>query len=373
MAVYLDYNATAPLRPEAEEAAICAMRIGGNPSSVHANGRMARLAVETAREQVARLVGVKVGSVTFTSGGTEANALAIESAAATGSRRLIALATEHDSIIQSAAVYGAELWPVEPNGLCRLDWLRDRLADWRAEDGAPFVALSLANNETGVIQPVAAVAEIVRSAGGWLHVDAVQAAGKMPVDFSSLGADTLSLSAHKLGGMTGSGALIAGTRATLHRRQQGGGQERGRRAGTENLPGIAAFGAAAQASAGGLAHQAAWRDAAQTRLVQGADVMAFSVAINRLPQTLCFAAEGFRSEMQVMTLDLAGFMVSAGAACSSGKVTASPVITQMGHADAAANTLRVSGGWATTEDDWTAFTDAWLAAWTKHDARRRVA
>ena len=228
---YLDYNATAPVRPEAAEAVACALAIGGNPSSVHAAGRTARAAVEKARRQVAALVGVVPGSVTFTSGGTEANALAVQSAVAAGSRRLIVGATDHPSLIEGASATGVwvELWPVDRDGWADLNWLKARLADWKAEDGRPFVALSLANNETGVIQPVAPAAEIVRAAGGWLHVDAVQAAGKIAIDFTALGADTMALSAHKLGGPQGVGALIAGTRAIVARRQFGGGQESGRR------------------------------------------------------------------------------------------------------------------------------------------------
>ena len=190
--VYLDYNATAPIRPEAAEAAICALNIGGNPSSVHAAGRVARAAVERAREQVAGLVGVKPGSLTFTSGGTEANALAIESAIAAGARRPLIGMTEHVSVMASALASGltVEGWPVTREGVADLDWLADRLNGWKVEDGAPLHALSLANNETGVIQPVAEAAALIHAAGGWLHVDAVQAAGKIAVDFAALGADT---------------------------------------------------------------------------------------------------------------------------------------------------------------------------------------
>ena len=376
--VYLDYNATAPIRPEAAEAIACALAIGGNPSSVHAAGRTARAAVEKARAQVAELVAVREGSVTFTSGGTEANALAIDSAIAAGARRPIVGLAEHVSVMEGALASGlmVEGWPVRPDGTADLDWLAARLCAWSAEDGRPFVAMSLANNETGVIQPVAEAARLVREAGGWLHVDAVQAAGKIPVDFNALGADTLSLSGHKLGGPQGVGALVAGPRSTLSRRLHGGGQERGRRAGTENVSGIAGLGAAAAAALRDLpdfAAQAAWRDAAEIRLVQAADVTVLGEGAPRLPSVLCFASEGFEAQRQVMALDLDGVMVSAGAACSSGKVTASKVLIAMGFGPLAGSAIRVSGGWATRAGDWARFVEVWLSAHARHKARRASA
>ena len=375
--VYLDYNATAPIRPEAAEAAACALGIGGNPSSVHAAGRLARAAIEKAREQVAGLISVKPGSITFTSGGTEANALAIDSAIAAGAKRPLIGLTEHASVMASAMASGlmVEGWPVTADGRADLAWLADRLAKWNSKDGAPFAAVSLVNNETGVIQPVAEAAALIHAAGGWLHVDAVQAAGKIEVDFAATGADTLSLSGHKLGGPQGVGALAAGTRATLSRRLHGGGQERGRRAGTENLSGIAGFGAAAEAARRDLAHaraQAAWRDAAQARIAAEVDIEVFGQAAPRVPGTLCFGCDGFDAERQVMAMDLDGVMVSAGAACSSGKMAASAVLIAMGFTPLASQSIRVSGGWATTEADWTRFADAWLAAHARHQARKRA-
>ena len=369
--VYLDYNATAPIRPEAREALLRALDAPANPSSVHAAGRAARDLVETARGRVAALVRVPAGSVTFVSGGTEANALAIQSAKAAGFTRIVVGATEHDAVLETAKASGlpVETWPVDAHGVAHLPWLE---ADLKAP-GRALVCLMLANNETGVIQPVADAAALVRAADGWLHIDAVQAAGKIAIDFSALGADTLALSAHKLGGPQGVGALVAGTRATLHRRQHGGGQERGRRAGTENVAGIAAFGAAAEAASRDLAligAQAQWRDALAERVkAEGAIVL--GEGTDRLPQTLCFAGEGFGSEVQVMNLDLAGVMVSAGSACSSGKVKASRVVDAMGRSDLSAFALRVSGGWASTQDDWTKCGDVWLAAWKRIGARRR--
>lgn len=372
MSVYLDYNATAPVRPEAAEAVARALALGGNPSSVHAAGRAARAVVEQARADVAALIAAPASTVVFTSGGTEANALAIESAVAAGSKRLIVSAIEHDSVLESARASGAavELLAVDAEGRADIARLRARLATWDAAEGRPFVALMLANNETGVIQPVADAAAAVRAADGWLHVDAIQAAGKIGIDSRALGADTLSISAHKLGGPQGVGALTFGPRATLSRRLHGGGQERGRRAGTENVPGIAGFGAAAVSCASRMDEQAAWRDAAAATLVAaGAEVL--GAGADRLPNTLCVAAPGFGAELQVMSLDLAGVMVSAGSACSSGKVKASHVLTAMGRADVAGCAIRVSGGWATTENDWNAFADAWLEAHARHAARRK--
>ncbi len=215
-----------------------------------------------------------------------------------------------------------------------------------------------------MIQPAAQIAQITHAAGGWLHLDAVQALGKIALNFAETGADTLSLSAHKIGGPQGVGALAAGTGSTLARRQHGGGQERGRRGGTENVSGIAGFGAAARAAGQALTgfhEQAAWRDAAQARLENEACVTVFGAGAPRLPNVLCFAAEGLTAERQVIALDLDGVMISAGAACSSGKVAASPVITAMGHMALAPCALRVSGGWNTSEADWARFAGAWLA------------
>ncbi|WP_333585591.1 cysteine desulfurase family protein [Phenylobacterium sp.] len=375
-AVYLDYNATAPVRPEARAAVLAALEAGGNPSSVHAVGRAARARLEAARGQVAALMGAPASTVVFTSGGTEANALAIESAVASGARRLIVSAVEHDAVIETARASGAavEFWPVDAQGRVQLNWLSARLERWDASEGAAFVALMLANNETGVIQPVAEAAEMVRAAGGWLHVDAVQAAGKIGFDSRALGADTLAVSAHKLGGPQGVGALTFGPRARLSRRIHGGGQERGWRAGTENLPGAAGFAAAAAAAVQGLelmAAQAAWRDAAQARLRDaGAEILGADAA--RLPNTLCLAMPGYPAELQVMNLDLAGVMISAGSACSSGKVKASHVVSAMGRADLAGCAIRVSGGWATIAEDWTEFAEAWIKARERHAARRRA-
>ena len=374
--VYLDHNATAPIRPEALAAVTAALAAGGNPSSVHAAGRAARARVEQARSQVATLIGAPASTVVFTSGGTEANALAIDSAVAGGCQRLLISAIEHDAVLETAKASGAavELLPVTADGRLDLDILAARLAAWDAADGRPFIALMLANNETGVIQPVAEAAVLVREAGGWLHVDAVQAAGRIAIDSRALGADTLAISSHKLGGPGGAGALTFGPRAALVRQLHGGGQERGRRAGTENVGGLAGFGAAAEAALRDLdaaAAQSEWRDAAEAALV-AAGAVAIGPQSPRLPNTLCIAAPGFPAELQVMTLDLAGIMVSAGSACSSGKVKASHVLLAMGLDQLAGAAIRVSGGWSSGAQDWKHMVEAWITAYDRHAARRRA-
>ena len=371
-AVYLDYNATAKVRPEAIVAMVRALEFTGNPSSAHASGRAARAMVETARAEVAALAGGAPAVVTFLSGGAEANALAINSAVAAGFTRVIIGAVEHDTVRETALAGGrpVAIWPVDGDGVADLGWLQRELAS--GGEGRPLVCLMLANNETGVIQPVAEAAAMVRAASGWLHVDAVQAAGKITIDIDALGADTLGLSAHKIGGPQGVGALLAGPRATIVRQLHGGGQERGRRAGTENVPGIVAFGAAAKATLADLPRLAAdtvGRDAFEAAVVAGgAEVM--GAAVPRLPQTSCFAAAGFASELQVISLDLASIRVSAGAACSSGKVKASPVVAAMGRPDLAPFSIRVSGGWATTAADWSWCAEAWLKLNERRAARR---
>jgi len=366
--IYLDYNATAKVRPEAKAAVLAALDLGGNASSTHATGRAARAMIEGARADVAGLVGAPSGAVTFVSGGAEANSLAMASAIAAGCDRLIIGATEHDTISQTALTTGLDVavWPVGGDGLADIDWLEAELG----KGGRALVCLMLANNETGVIQPVSRAAELARAAGAWLHVDAIQAAGKIVVSFETLGADTLALSAHKLGGPQGVGALVAAPNARLTRRQHGGGQERGVRAGTENLPGIAGFGAAARAARTDLPRFAAIatdRNAFETAAREAGAIILGQDA-PRLPQTSCLAMPGFAADLQVIGLDLVGVRVSAGSACSSGKVKASPVVTAMGREDLAPYSIRVSGGWASTGADWARCAEVWAGL----NARRRA-
>ncbi len=368
-AIYLDYNASGLVRPEVLEIMANALADNGNPSAVHAAGRRARARVETARAQVGELVGADPTAVVFNSGGTEANAQAIASALAAGCERLVVSATEHPCVAETAANAGApvEVLPVDANGVVDLAWLAQALA----RPGRAVVAIHHANNESGVIQPVVEAAALVRAAGGWLHVDAIQSAGKIPVDMRVLDADSLTLSAHKLGGPQGVGALILKEGVAGVRILHGAGQERGLRAGTENVPGIAGFGVAADCAARDLetmASHVGWRDAAEAKVkAVGATVIGADVA--RLPNTLFMAVEGWDSPQQLIILDMAGVMVSAGSACSSGKVKPSKTISAMGLNALATGGVRVSGGWGTTESDWVRFADAWIAAYDKHKTR----
>ena len=360
---YLDYNATAPVRPAVGLAVSAALAEVGNPSSVHAFGRAARARVEAAREQVAALVGARPSQVVFTSGGTEANGLAI---GGSGRPRVLVSAVEHDSILGAAP---GEPIPVDRRGVVDLEALERILASVSAQ---ALVSVMLANNETGVIQPVAEAARIAHAHGALLHCDAVQAAGKIAVDAAVLGVDLMSLSAHKLGGPPGVGALVVADAVELAARQRGGGQERGRRAGTENLPGIVGFGVAAGIAAAELPAMAAigeLRDNLEQRALAAVPgALCLGGEALRLPNTSCLALPGLSSEVQVMGLDLAGVAVSAGSACSSGKVRPSHVLQAMGvDAATAGSAIRVSFGWQSSAAD----VDHFLAAWRELAARAR--
>jgi cysteine desulfurase len=369
-AVYLDYNASAPIRPEVIDAMTAVLAEVGNPSSIHGAGRKARARVETARALVAGLVGVSTEDVTFTGSGTEANALGIHSAIAAGYGRLIVNPTEHASVLETLRATGlpVEWLEVEEDGLVAIDEIGERL-----QNGPPaLVVLQLANSETGVVQTFPEVAEVCKRFGAWLHVDMVQAAGKLPLDGRRRDGDTWALSAHKIGGPQGVGALVNASGRTLTPDLRGGGQERGLRAGTENVAGAVGFGEAARIAREErnlIERQKVWRDAAAERLeAEGAEIVGPGAYI--LDNTLCAAVEDWPSQMQVMALDLAGVMVSAGSACSSGKVTRSPVLDAMGQDRLAAGSIRASGGWATTEDDWTRFADVWVDSYRAFKARR---
>lgn len=370
MSVYLDYNASALTRPEVQGEVAKALADNGNPSAVHAAGRRARARIETARAQVAELVGADPTAVVFNSGGTEANSQGIHSALAAGFERLIVSATEHPCVAETAANAGVsvEVAPVDANGVVDLAWLEAALA----RPGRAAVAIHHANNESGVIQPIAEAASLVRTAGGWLHVDAIQSAGKIAVDMRELDADSLTLSAHKLGGPQGVGALVLKEGRAGVRILHGAGQERGLRAGTENVAGIAGFGVAAECAMRDLSQasdHAAWRDAAAAA-VKSAGAVVIGEGAPRLPNTLFLAVEGWDSPQQLIMLDLAGVMVSAGSACSSGKVKPSKTISAMGLDALARGAVRVSGGWSTVEGDWIRFADAWSSAYIKHRTRQ---
>ncbi len=356
---YLDHNATSPLRPAAFETMVEALRAGGNPSSVHRVGRAARNLIDTARREVAALVDALPAEIVFTSGGTEANNLALVGA---GRRRVLASAVEHDSVLNAAR--NLELVPVDGNGIVDLAELQRLLAGGREP---ALVSVMFANNETGVIQPIAEIVRISRAAGALIHCDAVQGAGKVPVDMHGLGVDYLTLSAHKFGGPTGVGALVVRDGAPFHTDRRGGGQESNRRAGTENVAGIAGFGVAAAEAKGGLS-TVTLRDHLEASLRAIAPrARVFGAEAPRLPNTVCISMPGVRAETQVMALDLAGVAVSAGAACSSGKVSRSAVLSAMGVEVAESETaLRISFGWSTVSQD----IERLIAAW--HDLYIRV-
>lgn len=366
--IYLDWNATTPLRPEARVAMAAAWELSGNPSSVHAEGRQARRLVEQARAGVAGAVGASPRNLVFTSGGTEANALALTPGLRRGAglpvERLLVSAIEHASVLSGGRFPAESVGHVgvTRSGLLDLGRLRRLLAG-----GPPaLVSVMLANNETGAIQPVNEAAEIVHEAGGLLHVDAIQALGKIPFDINVLGADLVTVSAHKIGGPKGVGALILadgvlGFEPVL----RGGGQELGRRAGTENVAGIAGFGAAARAAMSALQHDAARLEALRSQLENGLrrtpGVIVFSGEVPRLPNTVLFTIPGLRAETAVIGFDLAGIAVSSGSACSSGKVQPSHVLEAMGFGpDLAQGAVRLSLGWSTTPQDIDCCLEAWL-------------
>jgi cysteine desulfurase len=364
--IYFDWNATAPLRAEARTAMVAALDLAGNPSSVHAEGRAAHNVVEKARESVAAAVGADPRCVTFTSGGTEANTLALGRVRVAGGPRrdrLLVSAIEHPSVLAGGrfAADEVEQIPVTADGIIDLAALEKRLAT--PDSGNPLVSVMLANNETGVIQPVARAAEIVHAAGGLLHVDAVQGLGRVGIDINTSGADLLTLSGHKIGGPKGVGALIRRHRdLEIEPLINGGGQEARLRAGTENVAGIAGFGAAAAISkADEIGHIRMLRDRIEDYL-SGlfADITIFGAASPRIPNTTLFAIPGVKAETAIIALDLEGIAVSSGAACSSGKVAPSHVLAAMGiPAELARGAIRLSIGHTTTARDVESFQNAW--------------
>jgi cysteine desulfurase len=375
---YLDHNATSTLRPEARVAMARACEIHGNPSSVHRSGRAARALVEDARDQVAQLVNANPANVTFTSGGTEANALAVWGAvygsaeSGTPVEQLYPSAIEHDSILGtmmaiSASVAGVRTteFPATSDGVVDLDTLHDLL---REGSGRTLVAVMAVNNETGVVQPIAEVSKLVRKYGGLLLVDAVQICGKIATDFAALDADYLTVSAHKLGGPQGVGALVVKEDAPFAAQMHGGGQERSRRAGTENVVGIAGFGGAAKAvDDDDVSRLEVLRNVFESGLRNCFPAaIVFGQNSQRTANTSNFALPGIAAETALIALDLDGVMVSSGAACSSGKVKPSHVLKAMGVPnDLARSALRISLGWDSSEFD----VDATLASLEKLGTR----
>lgn len=355
---YLDANASEPMRPEAKAAMVAAFEVVGNPSSVHRAGREVRKLIEDAREKIAARFGARGQDVVFVSGGTEADALAIH---ALGLGRRIAIgATEHDAV--RAAAPHAFVIPVSREGIVDADALRA----WLTGGTPALVCMMLANNETGAIQPVAEAAALCREHGAWLHVDAVQAGGRIDVDLAAIGCQSLALSAHKMGGPKGVGALLLSPEYTaIAPSIAGGGQERGRRGGTQAVPAIAGFAAVCQPPENQV-RLAALRDRAQVVAVRhGAIVCGGGAA--RLANTVSLALPGVRADAQVIALDLDGIAVSAGAACSSGKVQTSHVLTAMGLGELAGQAIRVSLPWNVSDQA----IDAFEAAYARMATRTR--
>ena len=372
--IYLDYNATAPIRPEVIELMCEIMDTVGNASSIHEPGRQARQRVETARQQVAELVSASAKNIIFTGSGTEADNLALRGFLP---RHLIVSGVEHGAILAPALLLDpyATIIEIGPQGQLDLASLEAAL---NASTEPALVSLMLANNETGIIQPVAEASEIAHGHDALVHCDGIQGAGKILVDIDQLGVDLLSLSGHKIGGPQGVGALVMREDRSVLAQMVGGGQEMGRRSGTENVAGIAGFGEAARLVASELEQFAALTtmrncmeeqlaEVAPSRKVIGSDVP-------RLPNTSCVTMPGVRSDTQVMALDLAGISVSAGSACSSGKVSASHVLEAMGmELDEAMTAIRISLGRSTTEDEINRFVETWSLIFKRNSSHASAA
>jgi cysteine desulfurase len=365
--VYLDWNATTPLRAEARNAMLAAWELIGNPSSVHAEGREARRLVEDARAALAAAVGALPRNVVFTSAGTEANALALSPGLRGPSRgpvaRLLVSAIEHASVLAGGRFPADKVGHIRVTraGVVDLDHLKALL-----KDGPPtLVSIMAANNETGALQPIAEAARIVHDAGGLLHVDAIQALGKIAFNINAVGADLATFSAHKIGGPKGVGALVvAEGLAGLEPVLRGGGQELNRRAGTENVAGIAGFSAAVKAALQALPEDTERMVTLRDRLENGIRAFVgatiFSDDSERLPNTILFTAPGLKAETAVIGFDLEGIAVSSGSACSSGKVQPSHVLSAMGFDPAVAQgAVRLSLGWSTEPDDINRALEAW--------------
>jgi cysteine desulfurase len=364
---YLDYNATTPLRPQVIERVTKLLTEPHNASSVHFYGREGKKYIENARAVIAEAVNAWKNEIVFTSCGTEANNAVLRGE---GCRRILVSAIEHSSVLKT--VPHAELIPVDSNGVVDVQGLRALLAK---ENKPALVSVMLANNETGVIQPVAEVVKACREHGGdiLVHSDAAQALGKIPVDFSMLGVDMMTVSAHKLGGPQGAAALVLRNDLPIKPLLTGGGQELGRRAGTENVAAISGFGVAVELAQKDAAHWKnlrGWLDEMETEICAYApEAIVFGREAARLPGTSCISMPGVGSETQLMAFDLAGIAVSAGSACSSGRIEASHVVKAMGYCDIAATAIRISGGWKTTEQDVQKATTEWKKLYDRVGAK----
>jgi len=355
---YLDFNATAPLRPSVlaamRERESCAL----NPSSTHKAGRVAKKLLEDSRKTIADALSVFANEILFTGSASEANNMVLRGF----DRPILVSAIEHASILKTASLLGADTIPVDENGIVNLDILGKKLA---ALGRPALVSIMIANNETGVIQPMKEIADIVHAHEGLLHTDAVQALGKIPLDFGLLGVDMMTIGAHKVGGPVGIGALILRNDLPIKPLVTGGGQELGRRAGTEDVVKIIGFATLMQevARCPEAKRLEAMRDALEADLTGG---IVFSKGAKRLPNTLQIAMPGVKSETQLMNLDLEGFAVSAGSACSSGRIEPSHVLKAMGvPQETASCAIRVSIGWNTEENELKAFAQAWKNAYER--------
>jgi cysteine desulfurase len=358
MPIYLDNNATTPLRKAAMTAMHSAMGPPANPSSIHGFGRSARLLVESARESVAMLAGCRPADVVFTSGGTEGNNLVLAQF-----DHVIASAIEHDSVRNAHDC--CTMISVDENGIVDLDQLETKLSMIdEAEKPNTIISVMAANNETGVIQPIGQIAEMARRFNLAFHSDMVQIFGKNHLDFTSLEISYASISAHKIGGPAGVGALLVRPGCRLAGVLRGGGQEQGRRSGTENLLGIVGFGAAAADALGDIGHykkMVTWRNEFETRMLNERNgITVFGKSAPRLGNTSCIAAAGKSAETMIIAFDMAGVAVSAGAACSSGKVKTSHVLDAMGAGERSGEAIRISGGWATVKSDFEMLADVFL-------------
>lgn len=380
--IYLDYNATAPVRPAAKRAVIDAMDHIGNASSIHQEGRKARGIIETARDNIAKLINAQSKEITFTSGGTESNNLILASdLGALGKKQPLAAtlisSTEHPSLIkaQDVSPRPVELIKVDENGILNLEHLEQLLQKWRDKSDLPvLVSVMLVNNETGVIQPIQDISTLVHKYGGFIHADAVQALGKIDIDFENTKIDLMSLSSHKIGGALGAGALVIRLGMLVDSYVKGGGQELGLRAGTENIPSIASFGAAALECVGEAEKQSQYNEMRQQLEVKikaiSPEAAIFGQGAPRVSSTSCFAIKGLTAERALMSLDLSGIAISSGSACSSGKVSQSHVLKAMGIDDELALcALRLSFGWNTKPQELDIFIEEYTKIYKRMMAR----
>lgn len=355
--IYLDYNATSPLLPVVRERMAELEMLPFNASSVHAMGRKARHILESSRSIIANYISAWPDEVIFTSGGTEANNLALKGMQG---RKLMVAATEHSSVIEiGKSTEDAIILPVDENGILQMEALQKALKE---HEGRALVSVMLVNNETGLIQPIREIAQLVHTHGGLMHCDAVQAIGKLTFDFTTLGVDMLTLAAHKVGGPIGVGALVVKNDVRLQPILTGGGQEKRRRAGTENIAAIAGFGSLLE-SLPDLSMLHDYRERLDTEIsTRSPRTQLVAKGAGRVANTINFITPGISSELQLMHLDLAGICVSAGSACASGRIEPSHVLMAMGHSkEEAASAIRISMGWNTKESDVSALIRAWSA------------